>query len=143
MGIIDVYLAATVLIAVRLQPAIISEISDSDIETSWRHALEILRDCQTDSQSAQLYVTALEILHEKLPSTSQQSQTQQLHLRREQLQSQDVVDTVDAQMQSEQGFQAIDPAGYPAPAERVHVFEEFAFLESVDMSWFNVIPYDV
>ncbi|KAH9213109.1 fungal-specific transcription factor domain-containing protein [Leptodontidium sp. 2 PMI_412] len=65
-GVLHIYLSATVLIAARLQPSIISEASKTAIETAWQHALEILRTCQTDNQSAARCVAALEIMYRKL-----------------------------------------------------------------------------
>ncbi|EED16213.1 C6 transcription factor, putative [Talaromyces stipitatus ATCC 10500] len=77
-SVLHVYLAAAVLIAIRLRPDIPWEVAEEEIEESWTCALQTLRDYQNDSRSAQRCVAALEFLHEKLPSISQQrSEAQQ------------------------------------------------------------------
>lgn len=65
---IDVYTAATVLIAGRLCPAILGEIPELSITRSWNRALEILRKYQSYSRSARRCVAALEILYEQAMS---------------------------------------------------------------------------
>ena len=59
------------LIAIRLRPDIPWEVTEEEIGKSWVRALEILREFQSDSRSAQRCVVALEFLHEKLPKISQ------------------------------------------------------------------------
>lgn len=64
----DVYIAATVLLAARLAPAVLlDEISQDDIQESWHHALNILGRFQADNVSASRCVTALMVLYRKLP----------------------------------------------------------------------------
>lgn len=70
-GVLHIYLAATVLLAARLAPtALLTEVSEDNIQTAWIHALDILRGFQADSISAQRCVAALEILYRKLPGGS-------------------------------------------------------------------------
>lgn len=68
MYFIDVYTAATVLIAGRLCPSIVEEVTDSAISRSWVCALETLRKYQSYSSSARRCVAALEILYERVVS---------------------------------------------------------------------------
>lgn len=141
-GYIDVYLSATVLIAVRLQPALISEISEADIEKSWQRALEILRDCQSDSQSAQRCVAALEILYEKLPSVAQQRRLLQQGQLQQQLVQWPGVGVIDeVQLQAEQDQPAGEMSGYASIIGQGQAgMEDFAFLNPFDMLWLNVLP---
>lgn len=64
----DVYTAATVIIAGRLCPAILEEVTESTLTRSWNSALEILRKYQSYSTSARRCVAALEILYERVVS---------------------------------------------------------------------------
>jgi hypothetical protein len=68
---VDIYTAATVLIAGRLSPTILAEISEPSITRSWNCALEILRKYQSHSTSARRCVAALEILYEQVVSEGQ------------------------------------------------------------------------
>ncbi|KAL2856442.1 C6 transcription factor [Aspergillus pseudoustus] len=67
-NILYVYTAATVLIASYLCPAILEEVTEASITTSWDTALEILRKYQSYSTSARRCVAALEILYERVVS---------------------------------------------------------------------------
>lgn len=68
-GVLHIYLAATVLLAARLAPsALLTEVSEENVQIAWKHALDILRGFQADSVSAQRCVAALEVLYRKLPS---------------------------------------------------------------------------
>ncbi|KAJ0426889.1 C6 transcription factor [Aspergillus carlsbadensis] len=67
-NILYVYTAATVLIASYLCPAILDEVTEASITTSWDTALEILRKYQSYSTSARRCVAALEILYERVVS---------------------------------------------------------------------------
>lgn len=64
----DVYTAATVLIAGRLCPAILDEVTEAAITQSWDSALEVLRRYHSHSTSARRCVAALEILYERVVS---------------------------------------------------------------------------
>jgi hypothetical protein len=59
------------LIAGRLSPTILAEISEPSITRSWNCALEILRKYQSHSTSARRCVAALEILYEQVVSEGQ------------------------------------------------------------------------
>ncbi|KAL2820921.1 fungal-specific transcription factor domain-containing protein [Aspergillus cavernicola] len=67
-NILYVYTAATVLIASRLCPAILQEVTETATTRSWNCALEILRKYQSYSTSARRCVAALEILYERVIS---------------------------------------------------------------------------
>ncbi|KAI9370712.1 fungal-specific transcription factor domain-containing protein [Aspergillus egyptiacus] len=67
-NILYVYTAATVLIASRLCPAILEEVTEEATTRSWNCALEILRKYQSYSSSARRCVAALEILYEQVVS---------------------------------------------------------------------------
>lgn len=77
----DVYTAATVLIASRLCPSVLEEVTDPAISRSWHCALQILRKYQSCSTSARRCVAALEILYERVvseaPPPSDQSPSHQ------------------------------------------------------------------
>ncbi|KAH8705909.1 putative C6 transcription factor [Talaromyces proteolyticus] len=105
LSVLHVYLAAAVLIAIRLRPDIPWEVTEPEIEASWTSALEILRDYRSDSRSAQRCVAALEILHEKLSSNSQLGQAQQ-----EQRHWQGDLAEFETQFRLDQGYQTLDGA---------------------------------
>ena len=64
----DIYLAATVLLAARLAPAVLlGEISQDHIQEAWQQALDILGRFQADHVSANRCVAALSVLYRKLP----------------------------------------------------------------------------
>ncbi|GKZ24112.1 hypothetical protein AbraIFM66951_008925 [Aspergillus brasiliensis] len=67
-NILYVYTAATVLIAGRLCPAILEEVTEAAITQSWENALEVLRRYHSHSTSARRCVAALEILYERVVS---------------------------------------------------------------------------
>ncbi|KAL4898080.1 C6 transcription factor [Aspergillus ambiguus] len=67
-NILYVYTAATVIIAGRLCPAILEEVTESALTRSLNSALEILRKYQSYSTSARRCVAALEILYERVVS---------------------------------------------------------------------------
>jgi hypothetical protein len=74
---IDVYSAATVLVAARMDPLRDYD-SDNSIEESWRHCLEILNGQAQISKSALACVTALEFLdRHMLAEQGQRDATQQ------------------------------------------------------------------
>ncbi|RAH57691.1 C6 transcription factor [Aspergillus piperis CBS 112811] len=67
-NILYVYTAATVLIAGRLCPAILEEVTEAAITQSWGNALEVLQRYHSHSTSARRCVAALEILYERVVS---------------------------------------------------------------------------
>jgi hypothetical protein len=58
------------LIAGRLRSAIVAEVTEAAITRSWNCALEVLRKYQECSTSARRCVAALEILYERVISTT-------------------------------------------------------------------------
>ncbi|RAL15779.1 transcription factor domain-containing protein [Aspergillus homomorphus CBS 101889] len=123
-NILYVYTAATVLIAGRLCPAILEEVTEPAIGQSWHHALEILRKYHSYSTSARRCVAALEILYERVVSegspTGQEQSAQNLPM----------------------GTTGSNGLGDLSLGEGVNS----AFLEGVDMldfqdmSWLNSVP---
>ncbi|KAK1138868.1 hypothetical protein N8T08_001739 [Aspergillus melleus] len=75
-NILYVYTAATVLIAGRLCPSVVEEITDVAISRSWNYALGILRKYQSYSTSARRCVAALEILYQSVASEAPPSYDQ-------------------------------------------------------------------
>lgn len=119
---IDIYTAATVLIAGRLSPAILAEISEPSITRSWDCALEILRKYQSYSTSARRCVAALEILYEQVVSEGQPPT--------DTASGQDLASSV-ANTMNEMPF-----------AEGIHaaMMDGFEFPDFQDMSWLNSVP---
>lgn len=75
-GVLHIYLAATVLLAARLAPAVLlGEISQHEVQQSWSHALDMLSRFQADNVSAKRCVAALMVLYEKLPGGATQAET--------------------------------------------------------------------
>jgi hypothetical protein len=64
--IIDVYTAATVILAARLRPVIETDLSEYSTTRSWDHAIKLLKSFGRMGQSAQRCVAALEILSAKI-----------------------------------------------------------------------------
>lgn len=62
-----VYSAATVLIAARLDPSIISELTEASILESWQHALDVLQAYTKFSESTHKLLTALHLLFDEVP----------------------------------------------------------------------------
>lgn len=128
----DVYLAAAVLIAIRLRPDIHWEVTEQNIDDSWAYAIEILRDYQSDSRAARRCVVALEFLHEKLPNISEQGQPQQHQQQRNW--KGDPVD-LGALFRLDQGYQNLDgAAGSWNWQYKQAGLEDFTFLDP-----FNVL----
>ncbi|PWY68401.1 putative C6 transcription factor [Aspergillus heteromorphus CBS 117.55] len=67
-NILYIYTAATVLIAGRLCPTILEEVTEAKMTQSWNCALEVLRKYHSYSTSARRCVAALEILYERVAS---------------------------------------------------------------------------
>jgi len=59
-----------VLIAARLRSEILQEVTQTSTEQSWKWALEILRKYQSYSSSAKRCVVALELLYERVISST-------------------------------------------------------------------------
>ncbi|KAJ5100107.1 hypothetical protein N7532_007108 [Penicillium argentinense] len=118
----DIYTAATVLIAGRLCPAILSEITESSIARSWNCALEILRKYQSYSTSARRCIAALEILYEQVVSESQDS-TGSIHLSETPGHCQNTLHDISF-------------------GENISttMMEHFEFPDFQDMSWLNSVP---
>lgn len=66
---IDVYTAATVLIAGFLHKAVISELTEEAVDQTWHRAIEILRKYQSYSSSAQRCIVVLELLYDQVSSS--------------------------------------------------------------------------
>ena len=64
--IVDVYTAATVILAAHLRPVIETDISEYSTTRSWDHAIKLLKAFGRMGQSAQRCVAALEILAAKV-----------------------------------------------------------------------------
>jgi len=64
--VIDVYTAATVILAARLRPVIETDVSEYSTTRSWDHAIELLKSFGRMGESAQRCVAALEILSAKV-----------------------------------------------------------------------------
>ncbi|PWY91705.1 C6 transcription factor [Aspergillus sclerotioniger CBS 115572] len=67
-NILYVYTAATVLIAGRLCPAVLDEVTEAAMSQSWDSALGVLRRYHSHSTSARRCVAALEILYDRVVS---------------------------------------------------------------------------
>jgi hypothetical protein len=65
-AILYVYNSATVLQAARLPPGVETSVGDYNTETSWKHAIEILKRLQKLGSTAQRSLVALEILADKI-----------------------------------------------------------------------------
>lgn len=70
---LDLYTAATVLLAARLRPIIEVGISEYSSSLSWTHALECLKYFEGFGESAQRCVAALEILYAKVSLSTETS----------------------------------------------------------------------
>jgi hypothetical protein len=124
--IIDVYTAATVILAARLRPVIETDISEYSTTRSWDHAIELLKSFGRMGQSAQRCVAALEILSAKVS-------------RRIPL------DTTDQIQHSQHQAAPFDPGlNGPQPDLNLDQFSGFDFsgieLDLSDMSWLNSMP---
>ncbi|KAJ5160993.1 hypothetical protein N7492_006385 [Penicillium capsulatum] len=75
-NILYVYTAATVLVAGRLCPSVLTEVTPASLTQSWENALGILRKYQSYSKSARRCVAALEILYEQVASETQPAASQ-------------------------------------------------------------------
>ncbi|KAL5340262.1 fungal-specific transcription factor domain-containing protein [Aspergillus crustosus] len=118
-NILYVYTAATVLIASRLCPAILEEVSEPAITRSWNCALEILRKYQSYSTSARRCVAALEILYEQVESDAPPPDQNMFPGA--------IAANTAGNMQLVQG---INPA----------FLDGFDFPDFQDMSWLNSVP---
>jgi len=124
--IIDVYTAATVILAARLRPVIETDISEYSTTRSWDHAIELLKSFGRMGQSAQRCVAALEILSAKASRKIP-------------------VDTTDQMQHSQRQAVPFDPAlSGPQTDISLDEFSAFDFsgieLDLSDMSWLNSMP---
>jgi hypothetical protein len=123
---IDVYTAATVILAARLRPVIETDISEYSTTRSWDHAIELLKSFGRMGQSAQRCVAALEILSAKAARKVP-------------------VDTADQMQHSQREAATFDPAlSGPQTDIGLDEFSAFDFggidLDLSDMSWLNSMP---
>ncbi|PLB35594.1 transcription factor domain-containing protein [Aspergillus candidus] len=121
-NILYVYTAATVLIAGRLCPAVLEDVTEVAITRSWNDALEILRKYQSYSTSARRCVAALEILYERVVSEGATASEQPLHAQSSGAASNGMTD-----LSLGEGTNAILLDGFDLP-------------DFQDMSWLNSVP---
>ncbi|KAL4899620.1 hypothetical protein BDW74DRAFT_189000 [Aspergillus multicolor] len=120
-NILYVYTAATVIIASRLCPPILDEVTEAAITRSWNDALEILRKYQSYSTSARRCVAALEILYERAVADAP---------------------VRDHQPQSQPGPPLVSSIEDMLLGEGVHsaLLGGFDLPDFGDMSWLNSVP---
>lgn len=124
----DVYTAATVLLAARLQPIPNADDISYSVAESWDYAIQILKSFERLGQSAQRCVAALEILSAKMPNGDLSgSKTVPGPPHRPGL-----------ELDSAQTFPATNLGEYG---------EDFNFgdieIDLSDMSWLNILPGDL
>lgn len=120
----DVYTAATVLIAGRLCPAILEEVTEPAITESWDHALEILRRYHSYSTSARRCVAALEILYERVVSEGRSTDQE---LPAQAVQTGSSMSNGFGDVSLGEGFNS-------------GLFDGIDLLDFQDMSWLNSVP---
>ncbi|KAJ5818968.1 hypothetical protein N7474_004559 [Penicillium riverlandense] len=120
-NILYVYTAATVLIAGRLCPAILEEVTEATVTRSWNCALEILRKYQSYSTSARRCVAALEILYERVASEGSSADS---------IARGEPINNVPG------GFNEISFG----EGMNAAILENFEFPDFQDMSWLNSVP---
>ncbi|KAL4746492.1 hypothetical protein BDW72DRAFT_210376 [Aspergillus terricola var. indicus] len=120
-NILYVYTAATVLVASRLCPSVLEEVTEAAITRSWNCALEILRKYQSYSTSARRCVAALEILYERAISEAPAG---------------------DNPPQSQSGLSMANTIGDMSLGEGMNasLLEGFDLPDFQDMSWLNSVP---
>jgi hypothetical protein len=123
---IDVYTAATVILAARLRPVIETDISEYSTTRSWDHAIELLKSFGRMGQSAQRCVAALEILSAKVSRKIP-------------------AETTDQMQHSQRQAAPFDSAlSGPQTDLNLDEFSGFDFsgvdLDLSDMSWLNSMP---
>lgn len=121
----DVYTATTVLIAARICPPLLGEISEAAVSRSWDKAIAVLEALRMQSSSARRCLVTLEVLNEKItlqhpayaaqPTTSNATSTQS---RATATFHQDVSDDVNDTV----------------PLEDINL---------TDMGWLNSVPFDL
>jgi hypothetical protein len=126
--VIDVYSAATVILAAHLRPVIETDITEYSTTRSWDHAIELLKSFGRMGQSAQRCVAALEILSgkisRKLPVDT--NTTDQLQLSQRQAGPFDPVLSASQTDLNLDDFSGFDFSGVE--------------LDLSDMSWLNSMP---
>ncbi|RAH50362.1 transcription factor domain-containing protein [Aspergillus brunneoviolaceus CBS 621.78] len=123
-NILYVYTAATVLIAGRLCPAILEEVTEPAITESWDHALEILRRYHSYSTSARRCVAALEILYERVVSEGRSTDQE---LPAQAVQTGSSMSNGFGDVSLGEGFNS-------------GLFDGIDLLDFQDMSWLNSVP---
>ncbi|KAL4814443.1 fungal-specific transcription factor domain-containing protein [Aspergillus spinulosporus] len=120
-NILYVYTAATVLVASRLCPSVLEEVTEAAITRSWNCALEILRKYQSYSTSARRCVAALEILYERAISEAPAG---------------------DNPPQAQSGVSMANTIGDMSLGEGMNasLLEGFDLPDFQDMSWLNSVP---
>ncbi|RMZ78110.1 hypothetical protein DV738_g3958, partial [Chaetothyriales sp. CBS 135597] len=137
-GVLHIYLAATVLLAARLAPAItLGEVDDLAIDDAWQQGLSVLREFQYDNASAQRCVAALEILYKKHPDNKDKDNTQ-----RPQPMEQAVGHDGENQQNYVAGPYTIGQVanGDLDNEDPKRWFMDFDLSDPYDMSWFDVAP---
>ena len=124
--VIDVYSAATVILAAHLRPVIETDITEYSTTRSWDHAIELLKSFGRMGRSAQRCVAALEILSAKVSRKTS-------------------VDTANQPQASQSQAASFDPAlSGPQNDLNLDEFSGFDFsgveLDLSDMSWLNSMP---
>lgn len=119
---IDIYTAATVLIAGRLCSAVSEEITEASITRSWNCALEILRKYQSYSSSARRCVAALEILYDQVVAQGEAAN-----------------EPANNSQPTQNGHSTLNDISF-GEGMNTEMMEAFELADFQDMSWLNSVP---
>ncbi|KAH7084102.1 fungal-specific transcription factor domain-containing protein [Paraphoma chrysanthemicola] len=147
-NVLFIYSAATVLIAARLSPSIMSEIPEQSILQSWSRANDVLKAFQVFTPKIQRLVEALEIIHQIIPEQYCRSrlQTQQNEMHSEQSQ------TIPTQPQQGPQCQDLLNAAQAADMQTMSTLAEFSGDEMLDndllfginnFAWLTAMPFEI
>ncbi|KAH7071816.1 fungal-specific transcription factor domain-containing protein [Paraphoma chrysanthemicola] len=143
-----IYSAATVLIAARLSPSILSEIPEQSILQSWSRANDVLKAFQIFTPKVQRLVEALELIYQIIPEQYCRSrlQTQQNDMHTEESRN------VPTQPQQVLQGQDLLNAAQAADIQTMSTLAEFSGDEMVDsdllfginnFAWLTAMPFEL
>ncbi|KAJ4983632.1 fungal specific transcription factor [Stagonosporopsis vannaccii] len=149
-NVLYIYSAATVLVAARLSPSILSEIPEESISQSWSRAIDVMKFYQVSNPVIRRYVAALEIICRVIPEHYSHSRHQlpQCQTAAEEAQSMAVQFQADKQGRSRQGSPNAE-----SQCEQTTGSLEDCYVDDLlgsnfdfginDLSWLNVMPFEV
>ena len=123
----DVYTAATVLIAARICPPVLLEVTEAALSRSWEHSIALLEAFGPQSSSARRCIAALEVLSEKVAMQHPAGAAQP---------------TAGIPLPTQNRSAMTNPPGASEETNDAATIVDIGLMNPTDMGWLNSVPFD-